>query len=123
MGRRAIWCWLMIISPPLSLRWGEVAAIFFTAALSIPEGLISVQLLWVNLVTDGPPATALGFNPPDAYIMRKLPRKKKDVLITKWTFFRYMVVGIYVGFACVGIFAYWYMYFDSGDGHTLVPFE
>ena len=104
----------------ISSNIGEVLSIFFTAMIGIPEGFSSVQLLWVNLVTDGPPATALGFNPPDSDNMKKPPRRQDDHLLNNWTMFRYTVVGIYVGVATVGIFAYWYLAAETGDGHTLV---
>jgi Ca2+ transporting ATPase len=80
----------------------------------MPEALIPVQLLWVNLVTDSLPATALGFNPPDHSIMRLPPRDSREPLVGKWLFFRYMVIGIYVGCATVFGYAWWFMFYTGG---------
>nr|XP_020516729.2 uncharacterized protein LOC110005795 isoform X2 [Labrus bergylta] len=87
----------------------------------MPEALIPVQLLWVNLVTDGFPATALGFNPPDLDIMSRPPRSPKEPLISGWLFLRYLIIGCYVGAATVGAAAWWFM--AAHDGPKLTFFQ
>ncbi|KAG6697208.1 hypothetical protein I3842_09G187500 [Carya illinoinensis] len=65
----------------------------------------------------------------DTDIMKKPPRRSDDSLINAWILFRYLVIGLYVGLATVGVFIIWYTHSSflgidlSGDGHTLVTYS
>ena len=88
---------------------GEVIGVFLASLLGLPQLLTPVQLLWVNLVTDGPPATALGFNPPDPDLMKRPPRSSSEEMLTRASLFRYTAVGLYIGIATLGIYVYYFL--------------
>jgi Ca2+-transporting ATPase len=96
----------------ISCNIGEICAILLATLSGVPEPLSAMHLLWVNLVTDGPPATALGFNPPVPGLMKTPPRPSNEPIMTRWLITRYCLTGLYVGIATVGVFIGHYL--DQG---------
>lgn len=64
----------------LSCNLGEVLVIFIGIMIGLPLPLIAIQILWMNLVTDGFPALALGMDPPEPGIMAEAPKKKEKIV-------------------------------------------
>jgi Ca2+-transporting ATPase len=89
----------------LSSNIGEVITMFAgvllakaiglrTDAESLVLPLLATQLLWINLVTDGAPALALGLDPADPGLMDRPPRARDEAVITG---------GMWRGIVCIGI--------------------
>ena len=71
----------------LSANVGEVGIILIGLLFGMPLPLLPLQILWVNLVTDGLPALALGLDPADSNVMKRKPREKKEhILKNNWSF-------------------------------------
>mmetsp|Transcript_28723 Transcript_28723/g.65643 ORF Transcript_28723/g.65643 Transcript_28723/m.65643 type:complete len:960 (-) Transcript_28723:832-3711(-) len=97
------------ISFLISSNIGEIFSILLATLAGFPEPLTAMHLLWVNLVTDSFPATALGFNPPSPDVMQEKPRPSDEPIMSQWMFVRYCLTGTYVGIATVGIFVQHYI--------------
>nr|AAC47505.1 organelle-type Ca2+-ATPase [Leishmania amazonensis] len=93
----------------ISSNIGEVACVLATDCLACQKHSAD-QLLWVNLVTDGLPATACWVQtPPIQTLWNRHRGEETSPLSTGWLFFRYMVVGVYVGLATVAGFVWWFL--------------
>ncbi|HET9326082.1 MAG TPA: cation-translocating P-type ATPase [Candidatus Eisenbacteria bacterium] len=66
----------------LSTNAGEILFMFIAALAGWPAPLVAVQILWINLVTDGLPALALGVEPPERDVMERAPRPVHDPVVS-----------------------------------------
>ncbi len=62
----------------IALNFTELILIGSFALIGLPIPLLPVMILWLNLVTDGPPAMALGVDPPNDDVMQRIPRNPKE---------------------------------------------
>ena len=67
----------------LGCNIGEVLVMFMASLLGMPLPLLPIQILWINLVTDGLPAMALGLEPPEPGIMQRKPRPRDEDIFAR----------------------------------------
>jgi Ca2+-transporting ATPase len=89
----------------LSSNMGLVVAVFVVSFFGHWPPLTPLMILWINLVTNGLPALALGVDPPDAQLMREAPRKPNEGLLVPRDYLGIAYVGGIMGLAAIGLYA------------------
>ncbi|MGI6158528.1 MAG: calcium-translocating P-type ATPase, SERCA-type [Limnochordia bacterium] len=94
----------------LGCNVGEVLTMLAATLLGLPLPLIPMQILWMNLVTDGLPAIALGLDPVERDIMLQKPRNPREGVFARGLWKRILFSGITISMAALAIFVFslWY---------------
>ncbi len=90
----------------LTCNTGEVFTMFFAILLGFPLPLRAIQILWVNLVTDGLPALALSLEPGGAGIMEQPPRSRDESIMARGMGADIFSTGLFIAVLTVAIFAF-----------------
>ena len=90
----------------LATNAGEVLLMLFTALAGWPVPLLPVQILWINLVTDGLPALALALERPEPDIMRRPPRHPRTPVIGRREAAAIVVRGVMIAAVAAAGFAW-----------------
>ncbi len=88
----------------LSCNLGEVLTMFLGMLIGLPIPLLPIQILWVNLVTDGLPAIALGLDPPERDVMMRRPRGTKEHIFSDGLLGLILFRGVLIGISTLAVF-------------------
>ncbi len=90
----------------LSCNLSEVLVMLFAALLGLPLPLLPIQILWMNLVTDGIPALALAVDPKAPDLMKRPPRRPEARLLDGGRLLEIGGEGLMLGLIALGAFSY-----------------
>ncbi|WP_027624757.1 calcium-translocating P-type ATPase, PMCA-type [Clostridium lundense] len=94
----------------LSCNLGEVLTMFIASIINLPIPLLPIQILFVNLATDGLPAIALGVDPADIDIMEQRPRPKNESIFARGLKEKIIIRGSLIGICTIAAFLMGYVY-------------
>ncbi|MDD1659541.1 MAG: cation-transporting P-type ATPase, partial [Methanomicrobiales archaeon] len=98
----------------ISCNVGELIAIFVAIMAGLASPLTPLQILWMNIVTDSPPALALAMNPADPDVMKRPPQDPGEKIVTPASAVGMVAVGLLMAAVTLGVFT-WY----GGPGAAL----
>ena len=104
----------------LSSNLGEVLIVFIASLLFLPLPLTAAQILWVNFLTDGFPALALGVDPPTPRIMKRRPNSSKGEVLNLNNTLSIVRTGFLIAICCLFLYAFFLYSHDHVKAQTVV---
>ena len=98
---------------------GEIATMFLAPIIGLPVPLLPIQILWINLVTDGLPGLALTIEPGEPDIMRRPPRPPQESLFARGLGDHILWVGSFMAALVLATQA-WFLATESAHWQTMV---
>jgi Ca2+-transporting ATPase len=98
---------------------GELALMLAAALVGLPVPLLPLQILWINLVTDGLPALALVMDPPDGDTLRRPPRRPDESMLGRPEWALIGGTGLALAGTTLGVFAWTLAHRDLHQARTL----
>nr|WP_243120251.1 calcium-translocating P-type ATPase, SERCA-type [Caloramator sp. E03] len=98
----------------LSCNIGEVLTMFLASILNLPIPLLPIQILLVNLATDGLPAMALSLEAGEQDVMERRPRSKNESIFSEGLWKKILIRGVLIGFCTITSFSM-SLYYFKGD--------
>ncbi|MFC5471906.1 calcium-translocating P-type ATPase, SERCA-type [Cohnella suwonensis] len=99
----------------LASNVGEIMTMFMAMMAGLPLPLVPIQILWVNLVTDGLPAMALGVDQAESDLMQHKPRSAKENIFARRLGWKIISRGILIGVCTLAAFV---LALNQGAGHS-----
>ena len=90
----------------LGCNIGEILTMFSAIILGLPFPLLPIQILWINLVTDGLPAIALGIEPAELGLMQEPPRPPDEGIFSRGLGYKVLIQGITIGLITMAVFSF-----------------
>jgi Ca2+-transporting ATPase len=106
----------------LSTNSGEILTVILAMLVGLPIPLLPVQILWINLISDGLPALALGFEPPERAVMSRPPRRPDETIFADGMAAHIVWVGLLMGIGTAAVFAWALQGGDLPRAHTAAFF-
>jgi Ca2+-transporting ATPase len=118
-GRRIFDNILKFIKYSITGNCGKIWTIFLAPLIGLPIPLLPIQILWLNLVTDGLPGLAFAAEPAENNILQRKPRKPNESIFSNGAGFHILWVGMLMGGVSIGAQA-WAIHLGNEKWMTMV---